>query len=306
MRQFLSIQEKGAVQLPADSHEAYLEALGERIRNLRARRGISRKILSKNADISERYLAQIETGRGNISISLLRQIAHAMNVAIEDLVRDGPERSLEHLFLLQHLDRLSHEDITTVYATVMGQASKASERVNRIALIGLRGAGKSTIGRALADRLGIPLVELVEEIEREAGMSVKEIFSLSGQAAYRRLERQCLENTLKRFNKVVISVGGSLVSEPSTFECLLKNCYSVWLKADPEQHMQRVMGQGDYRPMAGNRQAMDDLRSILAGREALYSRADVTIDTSADNVEESLQKILDDKQIHRQMHNPGV
>lgn len=304
--QSLSNSEKTALQVPVDEHEDYLLALGERIRNLRARRGISRKILSKNAEISERYLAQIETGRGNISISLLRQIAHAMNVALEDLVRDGPERSLEHLFLLQHLDRLSHEDITSVYAMVMGQASKASERVNRIALIGLRGAGKSTIGPALAEKLGMPLVELVEEIEREAGMSINEIFSLSGQAAYRRLERQCLENTLKRFNRVVISVGGSLVSEPGTYECLLKNCYSIWLKADPEQHMQRVMGQGDYRPMAGNRQAMDDLRSILAGREALYSRADVTIDTSADSVEESLQKILDDKQINRKMHKPGA
>lgn len=306
MSQSLPTQENTAIQVVVDDHEDYLVALGERIRNLRARRGISRKILSKYAEISERYLAQIETGRGNISISLLRQIAQAMNVALEDLVRDGPERSLEHLFLLQHLDRLSHEDITSVYAMVMGQASKASERVNRIALIGLRGAGKSTIGPALAEKLGMPLVELVEEIEREAGMSINEIFSLSGQAAYRRLERQCLENTLKRFNKVVIAVGGSLVSEPGTYECLLKNCYSIWLKADPEQHMQRVMGQGDYRPMAGNRQAMEDLRSILAGREALYSRADVTIDTSADSAEESLQKILDDKQINRKMHKTGV
>jgi XRE family transcriptional regulator, aerobic/anaerobic benzoate catabolism transcriptional regulator len=306
MSQSESIQEKALLQTSVDDHENYLQILGERVRTLRARRGISRKILAKSAEISERYLAQLESGRGNISISLLRQIAYAMNVSIEELVRDGPERSLEHAFLIQHLDELPQEAIANAYAMIMGQTSQASERVNRIALIGLRGAGKSTLGRALADKLGIPQVELVQEIEREAGMSINEIFSLSGQASYRRLERQCLENTVKRFKKVVISVGGSLVSEPSSYERLLTTCYTVWLKASPEQHMKRVIGQGDYRPMAGNVQAMDDLRRILAGREAFYGRADVTIDTSEDSVEESLQKLLDDSQIHSKLHNTGV
>jgi len=288
-----------------DAHESYLSNLGERVRTIRARRGISRKILSDTALISERYLAQLESGRGNISISLLRQIANAMNVSLEDLVREGAERSLEHTFLLQHLDTLPQDEIASIYTSIVGQTSLASDRVNRIALLGLRGAGKSTLGQALAGRLDIPFVELVQEIEREAGMSVNEVFSLSGQATYRRLERQCLENTVKRFKKVIISVGGSLVSEPGSYKRLLMTCYTVWLKAEPEQHMKRVIAQGDYRPMAGNVQAMDDLKRILAGREALYSRADITINTSADDVEESLRKLLNDSQISSKLGEPG-
>lgn len=306
MNQAPSFQDKITVENPLDNHENYLISLGQRVRALRARRGISRKELSNNAGISERYLAELESGRGNVSISLLRQIAHAMSVSIEELVRDGADRSLEHTFLLQHLDNLSQDDIARAYALITGQASQASERVNRIALIGLRGAGKSTLGKALADKLGIPIVELVQEIEREAHMSVNEIFSLSGQASYRRLERQCLENTLTRFEQVVISVGGSLVSEAGSYERLLTTCYTVWVKASPEQHMKRVMAQGDYRPMAGNAQAMDDLRRILLERESLYGRADTTLDTTDDEVASSLQKLLSDPQIRSKLHNPGV
>jgi XRE family transcriptional regulator, aerobic/anaerobic benzoate catabolism transcriptional regulator len=306
MAQSASTQVKRTSQKVIDDHEGYLMILGERVRTLRARRGISRKILSSTSDISERYLAQLESGRGNISISLLRQVAFAMDVSLEELVRDGAERSVEHSFLLQHLNELPSDAISKIYALVMGQSDEPSERVNRIALIGLRGAGKSTLGRALARKLDFPFVELVREIEREAGMSINEVFSLSGQASYRRLERQCLENTVNRFEKVVISVGGSLVSEPGTYERLLKQCYTVWLKADPEEHMKRVIGQGDYRPMAGNVQAMDDLRRILADREALYGKADTIIDTSADSVEDSLQKLLDDSQIRSKLDKPGV
>jgi XRE family aerobic/anaerobic benzoate catabolism transcriptional regulator len=292
-------------QTTIDEHSDYLSRLGERVRTIRARRGITRKKLSVTALISERYLAQLETGRGNISISLLRQIAQAMNISLEDLVRDGEERSLEHAFLLQHLDKLPEKDISDIYSVIMGRVSEVAERSNRIALIGLRGAGKTTLGRALASELGVPLVELVQEIEREAGMRINEIFSLSGQPAYRRLERQCLENTLKRFSRVVISVGGSLVSEPSSYECLLNNCYTVWLKAEPEQHMKRVLGQGDFRPMAGNVQAMDDLRRILNGRETLYARADLTLNTSDDSVQESLLRLLNDTEISRKLHHSG-
>jgi XRE family transcriptional regulator, aerobic/anaerobic benzoate catabolism transcriptional regulator len=306
MAQSASTQVKRTSQKVIDDHEDYLMILGERVRTLRARRGISRKILSSTSDISERYLAQLESGRGNISISLLRQVAFAMDVSLEELVRDGAERSVEHSFLLQHLNELPSDAISKIYALVMGQSDEPSERVNRIALIGLRGAGKSTLGRALARKLDFPFVELVREIEREAGMSINEVFSLSGQASYRRLERQCLENTVNRFEKVVISVGGSLVSEPGTYERLLKQCYTVWLKADPEEHMKRVIGQGDYRPMAGNVQAMDDLRRILADRETLYGKADTIIDTSADSVEDSLQKLLDDSQIRSKLDKPGV
>ncbi len=306
MNQVGSIASKGILKPASDAHESYLISLGERVKTLRARRGISRKNLSETSLISERYLAQLESGRGNISINLLRQIAYAMHVSLEDLVREGAERSLEHTFLLQHLDTLAEHEITGIYEAILGQASQTSERVNRIALIGLRGAGKSTLGRALATKLDMPFVELVQEIEREAGMSINEVFSLSGQATYRRLERQCLESTLKRFKKVVISVGGSLVSEPGSYERLLMACYTVWLKADPEQHMKRVIAQGDYRPMAGNVQAMDDLRRILADRESFYSRADITIDTSSDSIQGSLQKLLEDTQIRSKLHKTGV
>jgi XRE family aerobic/anaerobic benzoate catabolism transcriptional regulator len=306
MRQAASQESKPGTVTTVNEQDQYLSLLGERVRALRARRGISRKILSNSTGISERYIAQLESGRGNISINLLRQIAHAMNVSVEQLVREGADRSLEHAFLLQHLDKLPQQEIDAIYAIVMGQGSEASERVNRIALIGLRGAGKSTLGSALASKLGTPFVELVQEIEREAGMSINEVFSLSGQASYRRLERECLENTLQRFDKAVISVGGSLVSEPASYERLLSQCYTVWLKAEPVQHMKRVIAQGDYRPMAGNVRAMDDLRRILVEREALYARADTTIDTSSDSVEASLQKLVNATQVSSKLQNPGV
>ena len=305
MRSLVPICPEASLGCAASGNESYLLMLGERVKTLRARRGISRKILSESALISERYLAQLEYGRGNISISLLRQIAQAMDVTLEELVREGREQSLEHNLMLQHLESLTATEISKIYSQIIGEDTQASERVNHIALIGLRGAGKSTLGALLAENLSIPLIELVQEIEGEAGMTVNEIFSLSGQAAYRRLERQCLENTLKRKDKLVLTVGGSLVSEAASYERLLSSCYTIWLKADPEQHMARVIGQGDYRPMAGNTQAMDDLRRILAGREGLYERADLCIDTSADSVDDSLQKLLLDTHINNILPNAG-
>ena len=305
MSSLVPICPEAILDCAASGNESYLLMLGERVKTLRARRGISRKILSKYSLISERYLAQLENGRGNISISLLRQIAQAMDVTLEELVREGREQSLEYNLMLQHLESLTATEISKIYSQIIGEDTQASERVNHIALIGLRGAGKSTLGGLLAEKLSVPLIELVQEIEGEAGMTVNEIFSLSGQAAYRRLERQCLENTLKRKDKLVLTVGGSLVSEATSYERLLSSCYTVWLKAAPEQHMARVIGQGDYRPMAGNTQAMGDLRRILAGREGLYERADLCIDTSADSIDDSLQKLLLDTQINTILSNAG-
>lgn len=270
----------------------YLRQLGERVRDTRARRGMTRKILSRDSGVSERYLAQLESGQGNISIQLLRQVAQAMGVPVTELVREGPELPVEYALLREKLNRLSPRQLAAAAALLAERFGDGADRQDRIALIGLRGAGKTTLGRRLADRLEVPFVELVKDIETEAGMSLNEIFSLSGQAAYRRHERRALEKALESHPRAVIATGGSLVSEPGTFERLLDTCFTVWIQASPEEHMARVVAQGDHRPMAGNREAMDDLQRILAQRQALYAKADAGLDTSGRPVEQSLQELV--------------
>jgi XRE family transcriptional regulator, aerobic/anaerobic benzoate catabolism transcriptional regulator len=271
----------------------YLRLLGERIREARARRGMTRKILARDSDVSERYLAQLETGQGNISIVLLRQIAHAMGLPLGDLVREEPDRPVELTLLIQTLSRLPGKDLAQA-RKLLGEtfgAAVASERRHRIALIGLRGAGKSTLGAMLAKALAVPFIELDREIERDSGTRLAEVFDLYGQAAYRRYERRALEGVIERHDRAVIATGGSIVSEPATFDLLLSACYTVWLTAAPEEHMSRVVAQGDTRPMAENEQAMEDLRRILAGRNALYSKADARIDTAGKTVAQSFSEL---------------
>jgi XRE family aerobic/anaerobic benzoate catabolism transcriptional regulator len=269
----------------AEAHESYLKMLGDRVRNARARRGMTRKTLSRDSGVSERYLAQLEAGQGNISIGLLRQVTHAMNMALSDLVYEGPERPVELTLLLEHLSRLGPAELSQAHAMLVDKFGPGSDREDRIALIGLRGAGKSTLGRMLAESRNVPFIQLAKEIENDAGMSVSEIFSLSGQAAYRRHERRVLERLVESYQSAVIEVGGSLVAEAGTFDLLLSSCYTVWLQASPEEHMSRVIGQGDTRPMAGNTEAMDDLRRILSNREALYAKANAVLDTSRRTVD---------------------
>jgi XRE family aerobic/anaerobic benzoate catabolism transcriptional regulator len=274
----------------AASGEAdYLRVLGERLREARARRGMTRKILARDSGVSERYLAQLEAGQGNISIALLRQVAHAMGLPIAELVREEPDRPVELTLLIQTLGRLQPKELAQA-RRLLGEAFGAavdSGRRRRIALIGLRGAGKSTLGTLLARALAIPFIELDREIEQASGTSLSEIFDLYGQAAYRRWERRALETVIERQDRAVIATGGSIVSEPATFDLLLSACYTVWLTASAEEHMSRVVAQGDYRPMAENDEAMDDLRRILAGRAALYSKADAMVDTAGKTVAES-------------------
>ncbi len=271
------------------AEEEYLRQLGERIREARARRGMTRKILARDSGVSERYLAQLETGHGNIYIILLRQVAQAMGLPLAELVREGPDRPVELSLLVQTLERLAPQELSQARQLLTSAfgAAMAQNRRHRIALIGLRGAGKSTLGRRLAATLGSPFIELDREIERESGLELGEIFALYGQTAFRRYERQSLEAVIERHPKAVIATGGSLVSEPGTFDLLLATCFTVWLKAAPEEHMNRVLEQGDTRPMADNEQAMADLRRILAGRAALYAKADTIVDTAGRTVEES-------------------
>lgn len=281
---------------PADeAPDDYLQRLGERVRKVRARRGMTRKILARDSGVSERYLAQLESGRGNISIVLLRKVALAMDVPLVDLVREGPERPIELTLLLQFLERLPPQDIADAHRVLTSHFGVVAEeqRYGRIALIGLRGAGKTTLGRGLAKHLEMPFIELGKEIERESGTSLTEIFSLYGQAAYRRYERRALERVIDDHPRAVIATGGSLVSEPGTFELLVAACYTVWIRATPEEHMARVMAQGDFRPMGGSPEAMDDLRQILAGREALYSSADAILDTAGNDIDISLGRLIE-------------
>ncbi len=269
----------------------FLNRLGERVRDARARRGLTRRDLARDSRISERYLAQLEAGHGNISILLLRQIAGALGLALDDLLEEE-EQPVELTLIHQLLQRLPKQRLARIRARLQSEfGSPAAERSRRVALIGLRGAGKSTLGAALARKLGVAFIELDREIEREAGTGLSEIFLLYGQQGYRRYERRCLEKVLEAHERCVIATGGSIVSEPGTYDLLLSTCFTVWLKAEPEEHMARVVAQGDTRPMAGNAQAMEDLRRILQGRGMLYAQADAIVDTAGHTVEQSLRTL---------------
>jgi XRE family aerobic/anaerobic benzoate catabolism transcriptional regulator len=281
---------KGA-RLEADS---FLRKLGFRVRTMRNRRGMSRKALARYAQVSERYLAQLEAGEGNCSIVLLQRIARAMGVPVAELVDDRAERPVEAALLDQFLDRLSPQELREARELVLGRFGGLANdlRRNRIALIGLRGGGKSTLGKMLAREVDIPFIELDHEVERLSGTTLSEMFEMFGQETFRRTERLALERVLQEHDRFVLATGGGIVAEPGTFELLMSSCFTVWVKATPDDHMQRVMAQGDLRPMADNRHAMDDLVSILKSREPLYARADLTLVTGGKSPERSLAELL--------------
>jgi XRE family aerobic/anaerobic benzoate catabolism transcriptional regulator len=252
---------------------------------------MARKVLSRAADVSERYLAQLEAGEGNASVILLRRVAVALGVRLPDLL-DAGEPVAEQRLIRRFLDSLPPQRLEEVLRRLTQDfGQEQAVRRKRITLVGLRGAGKTTLGNALAKALRRPLVELDKEIEREAGISLSEVFLLYGQAGYRRIERRCLERMINSQEDVVLTVGGGIVSEPETYNLLLLNCYTVWIKAAPEEHMARVLAQGDLRPMAGHAEAMEDLRNILAARESLYGKADLVVDTSGRSVEKSFAEL---------------
>ncbi|MEA2569339.1 MAG: family transcriptional regulator, aerobic/anaerobic benzoate catabolism transcriptional [Acidobacteriota bacterium] len=270
----------------------YLRSFGDRIRGERARRGMSRKLLADHAGISERYITQLESGKGNVSILLLRQIAGALGLPLSRLVEDenpSPELTLVRQFLA----RLSPAQLKEAYASLSTQfaAGASVSRSQRVALVGLRGAGKTTLGAAIAQVRNVPFYELDREVERLSGMSLGAILELYGQQAYRRYELQALQELLESEQQFVVATGGGIVSEASTYELLLRSCVTVWVRTSPEEHMARVIAQGDRRPMAGSQQAMDDLRRILEERTPLYTRADLTIDTAGRAVSESTKQL---------------
>jgi XRE family aerobic/anaerobic benzoate catabolism transcriptional regulator len=283
--------------MPDTPDPAFLRAFGERVRGERARRGMSRKLLADHAGISERYLTQLESGKGNVSLLLMRHVAAALGLPLSRLVEDEP-LSPEMTMLRQLLARLSPEQLREAYASLAASfsASFAGDarlsRAGRIALVGLRGAGKTTLGKALAAELDVPFVELDREVERLAGTSLGAILELYGQQAYRRYELQALQELLAAQPRFVVATGGSIVSEEETYELLLRSCRTVWVRTTPEEHMNRVLAQGDLRPMASSGQAMDDLRRILAERSDLYGRAEIAVDTTGATVKESVRELV--------------
>jgi XRE family aerobic/anaerobic benzoate catabolism transcriptional regulator len=269
-----------------------LASVGERVRSARARMGLPRRVLAERSGVSQRYLAQLESGQGNISIGLLLRVADALDFRIEWLVaEDDPWTSDVVMIssLLRSATRAQRERVLEI----LDPENPGLRRASRIAFIGLRGAGKSTLGRLAAARLGLSFKELNEDIAEASGMPAGEVMALYGPEGYRHLERQSLERVVATYDQVILAVAGGIVSQPETYNYLLRNFHTIWLKAEPEEHMARVRGQGDERPMAGNPDAMAELRNILTAREALYARAEVHINTSKTTLQKCLEAILD-------------
>jgi XRE family aerobic/anaerobic benzoate catabolism transcriptional regulator len=276
--------------------DPFLVALGQRVRSLRDRNGITRKALAEATGVSERHLANLEYGEGNVSVLVLEQVANALQCPLAELIGDFTTRSPEWLMLrsmLEHCDEATLHKVRLAIGQELGTLASGDASSARIALIGLRGAGKTTLGRMLAEKLDFPFVELSREIEQFAGCTIAEIQDLYGTNAYRRYERRALEETIQIYPEAVIGTPGGLVSDAVNFNLLLSHCTTVWLQADPEDHMQRVIEQGDFRPMSGTGEAMEDLKGILASREPFYSKAHLRLNTSAQPLEETFSALYD-------------
>jgi XRE family aerobic/anaerobic benzoate catabolism transcriptional regulator len=271
---------------------AFVAMVGSRVRKARERKGVARRVLSEQSRVSQRYLAQLENGGGNISITLLKRIADALDYRVEWLLSEEDPWSSDAVVFAEQF-RAATVDQRQKVIQILNPAQPEQLRRQRLCLLGLRGAGKSTLGKQLSRKLDLPFIELNREIEELSGMAVTEVMAMYGHEGYRRLERQAVERIVALSDAVILAVAGGIVSEPETYGYLLRNFHTVWLKASPEEHMQRVRAQGDERPMAGNPQAMSDLRSILTSREALYARAEAMVDTSGKSVEQSLEELVE-------------
>jgi XRE family aerobic/anaerobic benzoate catabolism transcriptional regulator len=273
--------------------QAFVAALGRLVRMARAKRGMTRRQLAQASGASERYLAQIESGSGNPSVIILRSIAQALDVPIVELFPRPDGRSAAMAHILDLLGRVPAAELPAIARGIESRAADAvaADRGRRFALVGLRGAGKSTLGRMLADELGYPFIELDRLVEQDYGAAIPDLIEMAGVATFRRYERACLERVLEQSEAAVIATAGGIVSNPETYALLLRRAHTIWIKARPDEHMSRVMEQGDFRPMAQNREAMSDLVAILEARRADYARADAQLDTSGDTVARSCEKL---------------
>lgn len=273
------------VHSSSDEAQALQRLVGLRVRATRNARGLSRRVLSERSGVSPRYLAQLEAGEGNISIALLQRVAQALDHPVEAFLAADPD--------VASLFRAADPTIQAQVLALLRPDAEAVTRANRICLIGLRGAGKSTLGAEVGRALDLPFVELNRAIAEAGGMPVAEIIALYGQEGYRQLEADALDAIVARHDRVIVAVAGGIVAEPATFDRLLERFHTIWLKAAPEEHMARVRAQGDTRPMEGNPQAMAQLRLILSAREALYARADAELDTTGQSVDSSRDALID-------------
>jgi XRE family aerobic/anaerobic benzoate catabolism transcriptional regulator len=281
--------------LNEDYKDPFLIALGERLKLLRARRGLTRKALAQLAEVSERHVANVESGVGNASIQFLRQLCAVLNCSLAEMTGDETTSTPDWLMIREVLRGRNEAELAqarTALADLFESPVSEISRRQRIALIGLRGAGKSSLGRLLAAQLHAPFIELSTQIEQLAGCGIAEIHALYGQNAYRRYEQRAIEDVVRHYPQAVIATPGGIVSEPATYKLLLSHCYTVWLKAEPEEHMDRVLAQGDKRPMSGNREAMEDLKRILESRTQFYSKADKTVDTSGLTSEQAYSQLI--------------
>lgn len=268
-----------------------MKQVGERVRQARELKGIPRRALSDKSGVSPRYLAQLESGEGNISIGLLMRVATALDFRIEWLV--GPEDpwTSDSLRLFE-LYQNANPDVRAKVQDLLNPSPANNQRAQRICLVGLRGAGKSTLGKRVGTQLGMPFLELNGEIEDQSGMPVNEVLALYGQEGYRKLEAQALDRIVATHSNLILAVAGGIVAEPETYANLLLNFHTIWVKASPQEHMDRVRAQGDTRPMAGNPEAMEQLKSILTSREILYDKAHAQLDTTGRSIDESLDSLL--------------
>lgn len=268
-----------------------IERLAVRVRAARKRSGIPRRELSERSGVSPRYLAQLETGEGNISVLLLQRVAAALDLKIEELLSEAGTLSDD----TQRVARLYQQAPADIQGRVRGLLAPqngAGMRAGRICLVGLRGAGKSTLGQRAAEALRIPFVELKTEIENRVGMPVAEIMGLYGQDGYRALEAESVEAVVQAHERVIMAVGGGLVEEADTYQRLCSWFHTIWIRTSPAEHMERVRGQGDLRPMAGNPQAMEQLKSLLAARTPMYAQALAQVDTSNRPEQSSVNDVL--------------
>jgi len=286
--------EKPALSTTIASEAAFLAAIGSEVRRSRAKRGMTRRQLAQASQTSERYLAQIESGDGNPSVSVLRAIAQALDLPCAALLPEAGARTAALGAILDLLAQVPEGELPALAADIETRLvrSGSADRARRIALVGLRGAGKSTLGRMLAQHLGWPFIELDRVVEEDYGASIPDLIEMAGTATFRRHERSALDRIITAHEAAIITTAGGIVANPETYALLLRRTHTIWIKARPEDHMSRVMAQGDFRPMAQNRAAMADLVAILEARRADYSRAEAEIDTAGDAVEQSFAKLL--------------